>query len=753
MGLKIVTGRTGEPHVTSNQMQAFNRSLLGDLAILDVGQHFDAVVRDANTVRIYDGCIVVQGIYAIIPHDEFEDILVEPVSVGNTRIDTIYLHYAKDMESDTESVELDIAQGEEVVNNPVKPDIDAGGDTWEGTTDIRIPLYDVTVTSFETTITAYEYMDVYSPNISDLNQRIPETTVSGVKGDAESEYRGGNVNITPANIGLGNVDNTSDTDKPVSTAQQSALDEKVDKVTGKGLSTNDYTNTEKQKLADIESNAQVNVQSDWNEDDTEDDGYIKNKPDLSTSQTATGNPLTIESSESNLVECVAEVEAVQDLHGYDHPWVGGAGKNKLPMTVAGIKAANDYGTWSGNVYTINNVTLTILTDSAGNVTGIKANGTASDNTVFYIKINEPFNGNYKLNGCSGGSSTTYRLYVYIANYSTEYSCYDDDVSMALPSDNYRVTILIRSGATVNNVVFHPMIRLSTENDPTFAPYSNISPITGQTEVVITQKDNLTNPTVTKTYTIQLGDTIYGGELDVLTGELTVTHGEVDLGDLDWAYANTGNKYFYSVIDNMKYGSPNGVCSCYNRNTTRGEASTILSNGDFNTVIYRNYLYVRDDRYSDASTFKTAVTGQKLVYELAEPYTIQLTPQQIRLLKGTNHLSCNTGDLTIKYYPDNVLGQLKGDIEDEIDAVANRIKGVKTMQISGAAVSTDGSIMFTNLIGSIIVGTSISNDANSDKCVGIPYSMGTVPALKIMNESTMSVLSNIHISGILYYIEL
>lgn len=41
-------------------------------------------------------------------------------------------------------------------------------------------------------------------------------------------------------VGLGNVDNTSDTDKPVSTAQQTALDTKVDKVEGKGLSTNDY---------------------------------------------------------------------------------------------------------------------------------------------------------------------------------------------------------------------------------------------------------------------------------------------------------------------------------------------------------------------------------------------------------------------------------------------------------------------------------------------------------------------------------
>lgn len=65
--------------------------------------------------------------------------------------------------------------------------------------------------------------------------------VSGVKGSAEESYRTGQVSISKANIGLGNVDNTSDANKPISTTQKKALDGKVDKVTGKGLSTNDLT--------------------------------------------------------------------------------------------------------------------------------------------------------------------------------------------------------------------------------------------------------------------------------------------------------------------------------------------------------------------------------------------------------------------------------------------------------------------------------------------------------------------------------
>lgn len=55
---------------------------------------------------------------------------------------------------------------------------------------------------------------------------------------------------------------------------------KVDKVSGKGLSTNDYTSAEKTKLAGIAEGAQKNVQPDWAL--TSGDGAIKNKPTIPT---------------------------------------------------------------------------------------------------------------------------------------------------------------------------------------------------------------------------------------------------------------------------------------------------------------------------------------------------------------------------------------------------------------------------------------------------------------------------------------
>lgn len=65
---------------------------------------------------------------------------------------------------------------------------------------------------------------------------------------------------------------------------------KVDKVSGKGLSTNDYTNAEKTKLAGIAEGAQKNVQPDWAL--TSGDGAIKNKPTIPTKVSELTNDLS-----------------------------------------------------------------------------------------------------------------------------------------------------------------------------------------------------------------------------------------------------------------------------------------------------------------------------------------------------------------------------------------------------------------------------------------------------------------------------
>jgi hypothetical protein len=77
------------------------------------------------------------------------------------------------------------------------------------------------------------------------------TSVSGIVGIANGGTNATTVIGAKTNLQLQNVDNTSDLNKPLSTATQNALNTKVDKVAGKDLSTNDFTTAEKTKLASL----------------------------------------------------------------------------------------------------------------------------------------------------------------------------------------------------------------------------------------------------------------------------------------------------------------------------------------------------------------------------------------------------------------------------------------------------------------------------------------------------------------------
>lgn len=85
---------------------------------------------------------------------------------------------------------------------------------------------------------------------------------------------------------------------------QSALDKKVNAVEGKGLSTNDYTTAEKNKLAGIAAGAEVNVNADWNA--SSGDAQILNKPTALSS--FTNDEGFIDNTVSNLANYYLKTE-------------------------------------------------------------------------------------------------------------------------------------------------------------------------------------------------------------------------------------------------------------------------------------------------------------------------------------------------------------------------------------------------------------------------------------------------------------
>ena len=208
---------------------------------------------------------------------------------------------------------------------------------------------------------------------------------------------------------------------------------------------------------------------------------------VSGSKSVNGNPIVIsDAANAYAEEVIANIEPIQDLHGYDRPWVGGAGKNKQILTVEGIISNNGGASvWSNNQRTINNITFTILTDDGNNVIGIKINGTANANTLFYFPLVN-LNGTYIINGCpSGGSVESYRLDLRTWDAGVSVIDIGDGATTpALQSASMMCVIRVGTGTVCNNIIFKPMIRLATETDPTFEPYSNICPISGLDSVEV-----------------------------------------------------------------------------------------------------------------------------------------------------------------------------------------------------------------------------------------------------------------------------
>jgi len=107
----------------------------------------------------------------------------------------------------------------------------------------------------------------------------PNITVVNINRIIGGEYPVTSVNGQTGDVII-SVPDTSNLTTKTYVDNQDAL--KVDKIVGKGLSTNDYTTTEKNKLAGIAVGAEVNVNADWNA--TSGDSQILNKPTIPNAQ-------------------------------------------------------------------------------------------------------------------------------------------------------------------------------------------------------------------------------------------------------------------------------------------------------------------------------------------------------------------------------------------------------------------------------------------------------------------------------------
>lgn len=184
--------------------------------------------------------------------------------------------------------------------------------------------------------------------------------------------------------------------------------------------------------------------------------------------------------------------------------------------------------------------------------------------------------------------------------------------------------------------------------------SNVRPITGWTgaNIYVSPTQNQADATVYNVDWTSEAGTVYGGTLDVLTGELTVTHVGIDMGSVDYTM-NTTHKFaaFFPTGTNamVDFNEASKVapimCSAYKV----GTYTNIWTNVNDGICCYQvagEKFGVIDHNYSDKDSFKTAVTGQKIVYPLKTQKTYNLTAQQVAALVGQNYIWADTGDVTV-----------------------------------------------------------------------------------------------------------
>lgn len=184
---------------------------------------------------------------------------------------------------------------------------------------------------------------------------------------------------------------------------------------------------------------------------------------------------------------------------------------------------------------------------------------------------------------------------------------------------------------------------ATQSGTGDASPTNIRPINGFTEAKLwiqPTHDTSANPTVT----VNLNDTVYGGTLDFLTGELTVTWVGEYVKNLNWSYSSSKfvTPSSSQIYKTKKNGTKNVLCSYYwtSQKSYHGNQENLTIIGNSGT----SQVYIKDTNYTSAATWKAAMGDALIIWELATPQTVQLTAASVTPLNGMNFVWTNTGSI-------------------------------------------------------------------------------------------------------------
>lgn len=255
--------------------------------------------------------------------------------------------------------------------------------------------------------------------------------------------------------------------------------------------------------------------------------------------------------------------------------------------------------------TQNGVTFTVNDDGT-----IKVNGTASadGSFSFYNSSELRVNGTYTLSGITGGDSTGNSLYYYQLYVDRTSKIFNPNGSRTeqLSGTVTRIVLFYKMGTTFNNLTLKPMLNKGTTALP-YTPYvEHTLPIPEAVQAL-------------DGYGWGVNDTVYN-YIDWEKKQFVKRVGVVDMGTLNWAYEAHAQR-FYADIPTMAVA---GARSLDVLSDKFDADSDVVPGDNWKGFCYQKVVFVYSTEYTDAASFKSAMAGVMLVYELAEPIVTDIS---------------------------------------------------------------------------------------------------------------------------------
>ena len=155
-------------------------------------------------------------------------------------------------------------------------------------------------------------------------------------------------------------------------------------------------------------------------------------------------------------------------------------------------------------------------------------------------------------------------------------------------------------------------------------------------------------------------TVYGGTLDVTNGVLTVDRAMVEYdgsSDETWGEYAMGSENYCCVAypSGKVIGYQKSICNEFKNQNRAFGASSYGIYSDHPSLV-NTYFRMPNAEVTTRAEFLTWIAEHpiQLCYELANPITYTLTPQEIRTFLGANNIWADTGDVTVGYKADTKL---------------------------------------------------------------------------------------------------